>query len=75
MYVVVQVFGQKVMANLESLAQARREKRPRAYQTDAEIHQSYITATSGGGDGGVDAPEDGPAGSAAPSPGWGCRQW
>ena len=43
------LIAQKVMTNLEGLAQARVEKRPRPYQTDAEIHQSYIKATSGGG--------------------------
>ena len=46
------------MTNLEGLAQARVEKRPRPYQTDAEIHQSYIKATSGGGaEGGEDEQE------------------
>ena len=50
----------KVMAHLEGLALARLEKRPRPYQTDAEIHQAYITATSGGAQGPEDEPEDGP---------------
>ena len=62
------LIGQKVMANLEGLARARREKQPRAYQTDAEIHQSYITATSGGADGALDGPEDGPTANATPTP-------
>ena len=61
------LIGQEVMANLEGLARARREKHPRAYQTDVEIHQSYISATSGGADGPIDGPEDGPIANAAPS--------
>ena len=56
----------KVMANLEGLALARLEKRPRPYQTDAEIHQAYITATSGGAQGPEDEPEDGPPAGEAP---------
>ena len=40
------LIGQEVMANLEGLARARKEKHPRAYQTDAEIHQAFISATS-----------------------------
>ena len=61
------LIAQKVMTNLEGLAQARVEKRPRPYQTDAEIHQSYIKATSGGG-GEVpdDDPEGGPTAGEAP---------
>ena len=51
------LIGQEVMAKLEALARARREKHPRAYQTDVEIHQSYISATSGGADGPIDGPE------------------
>ena len=43
------LIGQEVMTHLEGLARARVEKHARPYQTDAEIHQSYITATSGGG--------------------------
>ena len=42
------LIAQKVHSNLEGLARARLEKRPRPYQTDAEMHQSYLTATSGG---------------------------
>ena len=53
------LIAQKVMAHLEGLALARLEKRPRPYQTDAEIHQAYITATSGGGQGPEGEPEDG----------------
>ena len=60
------LIAQKVMANLEGLAQARLEKRPRPYQTDAEIHQAYIKATSGGAHGPGDEPEDGPAAGEAP---------
>ena len=61
------LIGEEVMMNLEGLARARREKHPRAYQTDAEIHQSYISATTGGSmdaDGDV---EDGVNANAAPS--------
>ena len=56
------LIGQKVMNHLEGLALARKEKRARPYQTDAEIHQSYIKITSGGGHGQEDEPGDeGPA--------------
>ena len=62
------LIAQKVMTHLEGLAQARVEKRPRPYQTDAEIHQSYIKATSGGGGGDMaeDDPEGGPTAGEAP---------
>ena len=61
------LIAQKVMTHLEGLAQARLEKRPRPYQTDAEIHQSYIKATSGGGAEGAEyEPEEGPAAGEAP---------
>ena len=58
--------AQRVQAHLEGLARARVEKRPRAYTTDAEIHQSYITATSGGAQRAEDEPEDNPAVDEAP---------
>ena len=55
------------MTHLEGLAQARIEKRPRPYQTDAEIHQSYISATSGrGAKGPEDEPDEGPQAGEAP---------
>ena len=60
--------GRHVMANLAGLASARCGKRPRAYQTDAEIHQRYIIATSGGADGAEDAPDEGMGANAAPTP-------
>jgi hypothetical protein len=60
------LIGQKVMSNLEGLARARREKHPRAYQTDAEVHQAYISATSGGAGAQEDGPEDGPKANEAP---------
>ena len=40
----------EVAANLEGLARARLEKRPRQYQSDASVHQAYMRATSGGGE-------------------------
>ena len=45
----VAVVGHSVALNLDGLAQARVEKHPRAYQTDAQVHEVYIQATSGGG--------------------------
>lgn len=54
----VALVGQRVAWNLEGLASARLEKRPRQYQNDAAVHQVYMQATSGGG--GVDG-EDGEA--------------
>ena len=61
------LIAHKVMTHLEGLAQARIEKRPRPYQTDAEIHQSYISATSGGGaKGPEDEPDEGPQAGEAP---------
>jgi len=46
--------GVDVAMNLEGIARARLERRPRQYQGDAEIHQAYIQATTGGGAGGDD---------------------
>ena len=56
------LIGQQVALNLEGLARARVEMHTRNYQSDAEIHQSYITASSGGGSAGdgIDPSEDGP---------------
>eukprot|EP00973_Karenia_brevis_P038766 5350480-Karenia_brevis.AAC.1 len=45
------IIGQEVAGNLEGLARARLEKHPRAYQTDAEIHESYTKIVYGGEDG------------------------
>ena len=59
------LIAQRVMAHLEGLASAWLEKRPRPYQTDAEIHQSYIQATSGGAGEPGDEPHDGPTVSEA----------
>ena len=39
----------QVASNLEGIARARLEKRPRQYQSDAAVHQAYMQATSGGG--------------------------
>ena len=44
------LIGEEVASRLEGLARARREKHPRAYQTDEEIHQSFSSATTGGAD-------------------------
>ena len=44
------LIGEDVAANLEGLARARMEKRPRQYQSDAAIHQAYIRSTTGGGE-------------------------
>ena len=60
------LMGEIVATNLEGLARARLEKKPRAHQTHAEIHQSYIVATSGGPRGPDDEPEGGPADGQAP---------
>ena len=53
----VALIGEDVALNLEGLARARVEKHPRAYQTDAQVHQAYMKATSGGGEGGEGADE------------------
>ena len=53
------IIGQEVAANLEGLARARLEKHPRAYQTDAEIHESYTKIVYGGEDGVGDGEADG----------------
>ena len=59
--------GEEVAWNLEGIARARLEKRPRQYQSDAAVHQSFMKATTGGGElpGGEDAAE-GEAGVEAP---------
>ena len=46
----VALVGEEVAANLEGIARARLEKRPRQYQSDAAVHQAYMQATSGGGE-------------------------
>ncbi|HIE68667.1 MAG TPA: hypothetical protein EYP98_00100, partial [Planctomycetes bacterium] len=63
----VALVGWEVAVNLEAVARARLEKRPRQYQTDAAVHQAYVRATSGGGEAegddealAPDAPGDGP---------------
>ena len=58
----VALTAQKVAVHLENLARARLVKHQRPFQTDAEIHQSYIQATSGGGGEPVDEMGDGPCG-------------
>jgi hypothetical protein len=42
--------GEDVAVNLEGIARARSDKRPRQYQSDAAIHQAYIQSTTGGVD-------------------------
>ena len=58
--------GVAVAANLEGIARARLEKKPRQYQSDAAVHQACIHATSGGGNAcdGEDAGEAEPSGEA-----------
>jgi len=43
------LIGVDVAVNLEAVARARLEKRPRQYQSDAEVHQAYVQVTTGGG--------------------------
>ena len=49
--------GEDVAANLEGIARARKDKKPRQYQSDAAVHQAYMQATTGGGEPGDDAAE------------------
>jgi hypothetical protein len=44
----VALVGEEVAVNLEGIARARLEKKPRQYQSDASVHQTYMQATSGG---------------------------
>ena len=58
--------GRLVAQNLEGLARARMEHRPRQYQSDAAVHQAYLRMTAGGdgpsdGEGAGDAADDPPA--------------
>ena len=53
----VAIIGQDVAVNLEGLAVARLDKKPRQYQTDAHIHQAYMQATAGGGEADDDTTE------------------
>lgn len=52
------LIGVDVAVNLEGVARARLEKRPRQYQSDAEVHQAYIQVTTSGG-GVQDGQDDG----------------
>jgi len=64
----VALVGQDVAANLEGIASARLEKRPRQYQSDAAVHQAYMQATTGGGTEGEDGDGEGSEIIAAPKP-------
>ena len=60
------IVGLQVAKNLEGLARARLEKRPRQYQSDAAVHQAYLRMTTGGDgaddcEGVDDAADDPPA--------------
>ena len=61
------LIGDDVAANLEALAWARMDKRPRQYQSDAAVHQAYMQATTGGGEAGDDAGDAEPE-TEAPKP-------
>ena len=54
----VALVGEDVATNLEGVARASREKRPRQYQSDAAIHHAYMRSTVGGGDGMGDGDQD-----------------
>ena len=61
----VAVLGCQVAHNLEGIALAREDKKPRQYQSDAQVHQQYCMATTGGGaHDGDDASEEEPHGQA-----------
>ena len=51
----VAIIGQEVALNLEGIARARLEKKPRQYQVDAAVHAAHIKVTTGGGLGNEDA--------------------
>ena len=60
------IVGLQVAQNLEGLARARMEHRPRQYQSDAAVHQAYLRMTAGGDgaddcEGAGDAADDPPA--------------
>ena len=59
------IIAEEVSENLEGLARARLEKPPRAYQTDAEIHEQYTRIVHGG----EDADDDGAEGDPLPEAG------
>ena len=54
----VALVGEDVSANLEGIARARLEERPRQYQSDAAIHHAYMRSTADGGDAVGDADQD-----------------
>ena len=63
----VALVGEEVAVNLEGIARARLEKRPRQYQSDAAVHQAYMRATTGGGQA-ADGDDDGEGEPAAGGP-------
>ncbi|CAK0887182.1 unnamed protein product [Prorocentrum cordatum] len=47
----VSMIAMQVAPNLEGIALAREEKKPRQYQSDAAVQSAYLKATTGGGAG------------------------
>ena len=69
----VALVGETVSANLEGIARARLEKRPKQYQSDAAIHHAFMRSTAGGGEAPCDGdPEEKEAmeGSVKPASGY-----
>ena len=62
----VAMIGTDVAGNLEGVALARQEKCPPLCRSDAEVHEAYLMATTGGGAAGgdVDVPKTEPQGRA-----------
>jgi hypothetical protein len=54
----VALVGMDVAENLEGIARARMDKKPRHYQSAAAIHQAYMQVISAGGDTGGDGDVD-----------------
>ena len=62
------LIGEDVAANLEAIARARKERRPRQYQSDAAVHEAYLKVTTGGGDVAGDGEGDAEPAEEAPRP-------
>ena len=43
------MIAMQVAPNLDGVALAREEKKPRQYQSDADVQSAYLKATPGGG--------------------------